>query len=659
MSIHYGGRQVNLQSRKAEALLAYLALVPTHAETRERIVGLLWSEAEESKARASLRQVLRNLRPALEELHFEGFATEHTAVRLDGNAVDVDVECVVASVASGQPSEILLERPRIAETLLAGYEDVDASFRSWLFVYREGLQKKLIRGLEDQLAHASSEGSRTRRLAEALIRLDATHEGAYQHLMRSYVDAGDIAGAMAAYKRLWDLLDDEYDMEPSDKTQELIAAIKSGTYRAAQQAGTGASVSTPVLPHHAKSHQGLPSKLVLLLGPFDVTGMRADEKHIAIGFRYELITRLVRFREWSLIDAASGLLPPRESIALRPHYNITANFLQDRDKLSVIVTLAGSDTGAVIWSDRYSFGLTGFFEAQQKILQNLTGALNVNLSVERLIRLATAPDITLEIFDRWLRGQSLLLMWNPEDRTRATELFESITREAPNFAPAYSSMVQMVNTRHIALPGLERTVETRAKALTLAKTAVHLDPLDSRGQLCLAWAHAMNGQFDLAEVYFGQACDLNDNDPWTSTSAALGFACCDQLARARLIANKALELSPQASPLGWSYHALIRFLEEDYEGSLGAARRAGDAFKYVPGLAAAALTFLERATDADAEWQRFLQLIRSNWFAEQPPHDAAITRWFLEFLPIRSEAARERLRDGVARAGGRGPPGTG
>lgn len=661
VTLHYGGRRIALQSRKAEALLGYLALSAKQRESRERIVGLLWSETDESKARASLRQVLKNLRSVLDELGFEGFSTDHTDVSLEADAVDLDVRSIVASLATDRLSDALLERPRITESLLAGYDDIDPSFRSWLLVHREGLHQKLTRGLEDQLANAPFEGSQARRLAEALIHLDATHEGAYQRLIRSYADAGDVSGALAAYKKLWELLGDEYDMEPSDKTQKLIAAIKSGTYRATQptlserpgELPTAPQTDTtiPIAVPPAAFPDNPPLKLVLLMGQFDVTGMQPEQRHIGRGFRYELITRLIRFREWSLIDAAAGSPPPQDTLALRPHYTISANFLQDRDKLSVVVTLKAGDIGAVVWSDRYSFGLTDFFEAQQGIMKHLAIALNVHLSVERLTRLARAPDISLEVFDRWLRGQSLLLSWNPQDRVRATELFESITRDAPNFAPAYSGLVQMVNTRHTALPGLTRTPETRAKSLSLAKTAVQLDPLDSRAQLCFAWAHAMNSQFDLAEVYFGHACDLNENDPWTRTSAALGFACCDQLARARQTADKALELSPQASPLGWSYHTLIRFLEEDYEGSLKAAERAGDAFKYVPGFSVASLALLGRVTEAQAEAKRFLQLIRDSWSGEAPPHDEAITRWLLEFLPIRSKGARERLREGAAAAG--------
>lgn len=45
-----GGREVRIRSRKCRAVLAYLALSEARQETRERLVGLLWSESGEEKA---------------------------------------------------------------------------------------------------------------------------------------------------------------------------------------------------------------------------------------------------------------------------------------------------------------------------------------------------------------------------------------------------------------------------------------------------------------------------------------------------------------------------------------------------------------------------------------------------------------------------------
>ena len=66
LSIRFQGRPVELRTRKAAAVLGYLALSETKQESRERLVGLLWSRSDEEKARASLRQVIRELRTVLE-----------------------------------------------------------------------------------------------------------------------------------------------------------------------------------------------------------------------------------------------------------------------------------------------------------------------------------------------------------------------------------------------------------------------------------------------------------------------------------------------------------------------------------------------------------------------------------------------------------------
>src|ERR1700716_3198062 len=71
-SIMFGGRLVELRTQKASAVLSYLALTEAKHESRERLGGLLWSRADEEKARASLRQVVRELRTAFEGAGYGG-----------------------------------------------------------------------------------------------------------------------------------------------------------------------------------------------------------------------------------------------------------------------------------------------------------------------------------------------------------------------------------------------------------------------------------------------------------------------------------------------------------------------------------------------------------------------------------------------------------
>ena len=51
--LHSSGNRISLSMRKAEVLLAYLALTPGLRHPRERLINLLWSERSDEQARKS------------------------------------------------------------------------------------------------------------------------------------------------------------------------------------------------------------------------------------------------------------------------------------------------------------------------------------------------------------------------------------------------------------------------------------------------------------------------------------------------------------------------------------------------------------------------------------------------------------------------------
>jgi DNA-binding SARP family transcriptional activator len=229
LALHIGDREIALNNRKAKALMAYLALTPGMRETRDRLVGLLWSETEDGKARASLRQLLYSLREALDREGVAALSTDNLHVSLDDALFVTDLDCALASIDRGDPAECLLTEPLVADGFLRGYDDVDPSFGSWLTTKRENVHRLLIQRLEARLSDSAHDAETTRRIAHALFQIDPTHEIACQHLMRTYVASGNTSGALAVYKQLWTCLEQEYDIEPSPATQELVVAIRSGT----------------------------------------------------------------------------------------------------------------------------------------------------------------------------------------------------------------------------------------------------------------------------------------------------------------------------------------------------------------------------------------------------------------------------------------------
>ena len=264
-------------------------------------------------------------------------------------------------------------------------------------------------------------------------------------------------------------------------------------------------------------HLAAPTKIRLVLRPFAMHGVDGDRVHLVQGFSLHLAACLVRFREWSVIDgpAAPVALSPPDSA---PQYCIETTAYQAGTEINMVMVLRDEATGIYVWSESFRLSLDNWFETQQRIIRRIATSLNVQLSAERLMRLAGEPDVSLDVHDRWLRGQSLHFKYDAESWQRAVTIFRDTIRENPTFSPCYSSLVQMNNNEHFVHPGLFRDLDKAKATLELAKRAVQLDPVDSRAHLCCGWSYVMALREAEAAPHMELACELNDNDPWTLLS---------------------------------------------------------------------------------------------------------------------------------------------
>src|SRR5687767_12370944 len=97
-----GARQAAL-SKKAQALLAYLALGPRATYGRGDLAALLWGDTGEEQARGSLRQALSALRRALGPAALK---VDTAAVTLDRGVVAVDALAFRALLTEGTTSAL-------------------------------------------------------------------------------------------------------------------------------------------------------------------------------------------------------------------------------------------------------------------------------------------------------------------------------------------------------------------------------------------------------------------------------------------------------------------------------------------------------------------------------------------------------------------------
>lgn len=670
-SLQVNDSEVDLLSRKTRALLGYLALTETQEESRERLVGLFWSESSEERARASLRQALHEIRNAFMPSGFGGFRTDKLVVGLDRKQIRVDLIDVLKDAASGSPHPRLLEQRNLVDDILSDVETSDPALQAWLMAKRQTIRDQLIRQLEISLRGQTEITDTGRDIAAAIINLDQTHEEACRYLIRGHVADGAIGSALKIYKTLWDILDADYDVEPTQQTQDLIAEVKaalpfSGPSSAVQAPISIRDVTAAAKPAIGLSQPSKPSglsvdqalarsreaKLVLSVGSFVLAGGESKRDYLAQGFRRELIACFVRFREWHVRDWMS---PPTDAASESPkdEFILDASGHETRRAIHLVLTLRDGTTGTYLWSESLTLTLENWHQSQQNLVRRIASALNVHVSAERMNRITSRQVADLKAYDIWLFGQATLLGFDPQRWDNAADMFRQVVQQMPDFAPAYSSLAQLNNSYHIVKPGTARDADRTMQALAYAHEAVRLDPLDSRSQLCLGWSHAMAKHYEQAMIYIPLAHRLNDNDPWTLVSAANCYAFCGQDKEAAEIIDSMLRENATIAPsaLQWAYHTAVRFMIGDYEGCVAAADFAGDLNPNVPGFKAAALWHLGREEQAAAELDRFFTVVRDRWCVQEPATPAAMSRWFLQLFPIAKPESWARLRDGIAGAG--------
>ncbi len=217
-----GEQSVVVESRKALALLFYL-VITRQRQSRDSLATLFWPEQDQSRAHASVRQVLWLLRSAGLE---PWLMVDQDALALQGEYW-CDVHNFLAALRANQIEEALT---LYRADLLAGFSLRDCpEFDQWHFLQADELRRQLANALEQWVVRCCEEGEYEQGLtyARRWLALDSLHEPAHRYLMQLYAYAGQHAAALRQYEECVRLLQDELEVAPEEETVALYQAIKS------------------------------------------------------------------------------------------------------------------------------------------------------------------------------------------------------------------------------------------------------------------------------------------------------------------------------------------------------------------------------------------------------------------------------------------------
>lgn len=302
-----------------------------------------------------------------------------------------------------------------------------------------------------------------------------------------------------------------------------------------------------------------PNSIAVL--PFENMSENPSNDYFGDGIAEELLNELARNRNLRVTARTSSFQFRDKAIdvrligeALNVAKILEGSIRKSGNHVRITVQLIGTLDGYHVWSEIYDRELSDIFKIQEDIARVVYKELNARMTVASrggTPGSAGSSPATLEAYDFYLRGNSLLQQDSPEKFVLGIELLEIAVREDSSFARAWESLA----IAHAKLP--TQTVSARhirdKHIMTAANNALELDASLGRPHALIAETEARRGRWLEAERGFKRGLELEPGNADILRSYGLFLTRMGRIKEAYRFLVKTRELDPAGIA---SYQAL-------------------------------------------------------------------------------------------------------
>jgi adenylate cyclase len=641
------GPAIDVAAKKTQALLAYLALAKGKAQSREKLLGLLWSDRAQEQARNSLRQALAELGRALAVMESSPILKDHDMLTLDARTVWVDALEFERLAATGEAGDPQRAAALYEGDLLDGIAVRDPAFEEWLLVERQRLRNLAMATLKTLLGSETGQGAAA--AAHRLLALDPLQEAGHRALIRLHADAGEIGAALRQYEACRDLLKRELDVAPSAETEQLYREIRSRTGTSGGR-GSPADASGPA---PRPTQEAPPSKPSIAVLPFGNLSGDPEQQYFSDGITEDIITELSRFHQLIVIARHSSFqfrdrgadlkLIARD---LNVQYVVEGSIRKVGNRVRITAQLIDTASGSHLWAERYDRSLADLFDLQDEVAKMIASALAVRLELEDLAKAKRKPPDSMRAYDYWVRGKKCLDLWTPEANAEARRLFTKAIESDAEYARGYAGLAFTYEWAAFYTAWDADGHSSSENAYLNAERAVALDDTDHLPHVTLGWVHHERGEYEQAQEHFARATAINPNDADTMMNKAMVLALEGKSEAALEMAQFAIRLNPRHPDWYIAYLGGCFFRAGRYAEAAAIWERSPDAVPEARAVLAAAYVMAGRPDEARRHMGKFLRRFSLHWTG-QPSVQSFIAKVF----SFREPADLQRFGDALREAG--------
>ena len=501
------GSAIELPTRKAEALLAYLACRAGEAQPRDRLTALLWGERADAQARHSLSQTLTSIRRALNGAS-SILQVDRDAVTLRPRTVGIDVGEFKRLAASDFPEDLHNAAELYRGPFLDAFKLRDSTFEEWLQQERATLYESAVTVLL-KLAKALKAADDTAGAVAALTRaieLDPLAEDAYRQRMRLDLEQGAYNGVVRQYRQCADVLRRELNTNPEPSTTAIYREAmdrlshESSPELAAELVvkNTAAPEASILTTEHLSAERRRKASLAVM--PFvDDTAEHLERGGMADGLAHDIITRLAKLRSLFVIARGtvfalrdSHVRPEEAGRMLKVDYIASGSMQRRNGRIIVTVELAETSTSRIIWTEIFDRKLDDAFLVLEEIGNQIVAAIAKEVESAECGKAILRPPNSLDSWGAYHRGLWHMFRFTKTDNDAAQHFFEMATRLDPAFSRPYAglSFTHFQNVFLHRAPEREREID---RAYRAASESLFIDEQDPAAHWAMGRAQWLRG----------------------------------------------------------------------------------------------------------------------------------------------------------------------
>jgi len=540
-----GGRAAQ---RQRLACLAIIALTP--GVSRDRLIGLLWPDAEPERARHLLSHCIYLLRQALGD---DALGVTSDALRLNPDIVSCDVVAFETAVKRGQHAEaVALYRG----PLLDGFFLVNnVEFERWVDGERGRLARSYATALEALAFEREAAGDPGaavqwwRQLAEH----DPHNSRAALRLVQALEASGDTAGALRAARAHEaalrtdleigapaELLRETERLKHSHRAREgeepvaaashapppdvhRVAAAPAPRSRGRRLLIAGSAATAAVLLAGAIWLRALPHEVgtirspIVAVLPFESLSDDRKQAYFADGLTDVLITELARMPGLAVISRSSvASSPPKTKSlpeiarALGAGFVVEGTVARDGPRMRINVQLIDGARDLHLWAQSYERDVRDVLAVQAEIARGVAQQIGVTLRppLDSGSAAPHGPVASVPAYEAYLRG---LYSSRSTGLDEGIASFERAIQLDSTLAPAYAGIAR--NVYYLVFFGAVEPRSGFARIRRAAERALALDEklADAHGTLALVLMH-WDRDWTAAERQFRRALALDPNN---------------------------------------------------------------------------------------------------------------------------------------------------